>query len=298
MGPWLGKNIIDTGNPVYPLGYSVFGGRHWDRDQDAKWWRAHGPRRVAWEDLAGSFLDVAARSDWQSPLYVALAPLALLRRDRRGLVVALWGYVLYLFLTWWLLTHRVDRFWIPLLPILAILSGVGADWTRSRVWSMILITVLGVSIVSNAANDSSVLCGNNQWTDDLSTLRTTIPELINEPLAKLENTVLPPGAKVLLVGQAAVFFFDRPMIYNTVFNHETIETIARDRSPEQVRQSLRERGITHVYVDWQEIDRYRAPDHYGFTEFVTPNLFAGFVKAGALRPPLSIGLQHELYAVR
>ena len=30
MTPWLAKNVIDTGNPVYPLGYRVFGGRHWD----------------------------------------------------------------------------------------------------------------------------------------------------------------------------------------------------------------------------------------------------------------------------
>ena len=127
---------------------------------------------------------------------------------------------------------------------------------------------------------------------------STVPEQINLPLAKLDTTVLPPEAKVLLVGQAAVFYFDRPVVYNTVFNHEILEMIARGRSPNQIRQSLRERGITHIYVDWQEIDRYRAPDHYGFTAFVTPRLFEGLVKAGVLRPPLTIGWQHELYPVQ
>ena len=29
-GPWLAKNVVDTGNPVYPLGWKVFGGRHWE----------------------------------------------------------------------------------------------------------------------------------------------------------------------------------------------------------------------------------------------------------------------------
>ena len=43
MTPWLAKNMIDTGNPVYPLGYRVFGGTHWDAAQEAKWWRVHGP---------------------------------------------------------------------------------------------------------------------------------------------------------------------------------------------------------------------------------------------------------------
>ena len=28
VGPWLVKNVVDTGNPVYPLAYRVFGGRY------------------------------------------------------------------------------------------------------------------------------------------------------------------------------------------------------------------------------------------------------------------------------
>ena len=75
IGPWLAKNVVDTGNPVYPLGYRVFGGRHWDAAREAKWSAAHGPQA----DLAPalwstSVVDVAGRSDWQSPLYVAPGP--------------------------------------------------------------------------------------------------------------------------------------------------------------------------------------------------------------------------------
>jgi len=29
IGPWLAKNLAETGNPVYPLAYSVLGGRGW-----------------------------------------------------------------------------------------------------------------------------------------------------------------------------------------------------------------------------------------------------------------------------
>src|SRR5207237_10539207 len=83
MAPWLGKNLIDTGNPVYPLAYRVFGGQHWDAAQDAKCWRAHGPRPIAAGDLAASLVDVAGRSDWQSTHYVARAPLALSRPPSR-----------------------------------------------------------------------------------------------------------------------------------------------------------------------------------------------------------------------
>jgi 4-amino-4-deoxy-L-arabinose transferase-like glycosyltransferase len=297
MAPWLGKNVIDTGNPVYPLGYRVFGGRHWDADLDAKWWRAHGPRPIEAGALVSALVDVAGRSDWQSPLYAALAPLALLRPGSRRLAGVLWGYVAYLFLTWWLLTHRLDRFWIPLLPPLAILAGIGADAIRRRAWSILLAAVLVVSILSNLTYIATVLCGFNDWTGDYRVLRTRVPATINPSLAAL-NTVLPPGSKVLLVGQAAVFHFDHPLVYNSVFNYEIIETLARDRSPDEVRQTLRRRGITHVYVDWPEIARYRSPGHYGFTPFVTPELFSGLVSAGVLSPPVPIGEAQRLYRVR
>ena len=98
----------------------------------------HGPQPITAAKLWSSMVDVAGRSDWQSPLYLALAPLAFLRPGSRRLALALWGFVAYLFLTWWLLTHRLDRFWLPLLPSLAILAGLGADWARDRGWSILL----------------------------------------------------------------------------------------------------------------------------------------------------------------
>ena len=72
-------------------------------------------------------------SDWQSPLYVAFAPLAFLRRGSRKTATAVAGYAAYLFLTWWFLTHRLDRFWLPMLPCLAVLAGLGADWTGPEI---------------------------------------------------------------------------------------------------------------------------------------------------------------------
>ena len=128
MTPWLAKNVVDTGNPVYPLAYRVFGGRHWDEAQDAKWAAAHGSalqgrKPVSFDALAESVVNVAGRSDWQSPLYVALVPLAWLRPGSRRKAWALSGYVAYLFSTWWLVTHRLDRFWLPMLPALAVLAA-------------------------------------------------------------------------------------------------------------------------------------------------------------------------------
>jgi hypothetical protein len=297
MTPWLARNVIDTGNPVYPLGYGVFGGRDWDAAREAQWVGAHGPRPITAAALGNSLLDVAGRSDWQSSLFAALAPLALLRREGRRLAWLLWGYVAYLFLTWWLLTHRLDRFWLPLLPALAILAGLGADWTRDRAWSLLLGALLAGAIAFNFTFISSGVVGLNEWTSDLRALRTRVPRLINPALARLDAT-LPRDARVLLVGQAGVFHMNHPVVYNTVFNRETFETMARGKTAPEVARELRVKGITHVYVDWFEIERYRSPGNYGFTPFVTPAVFARLVADGVLEPPRALGLRQELYRVR
>jgi hypothetical protein len=321
MGPWLAKNLIDTGNPVYPLAYRIFHGDSWDEAREIKWQTVHGPRpmpakelRRAAADVAkgikpelrpikkwagefwGAVLDVAGRSDWQSPLYAALAPLALLRPGSRRLALALWGYVAYLFLTWWFLTHQLDRFWLPLLPPLALLAGLGGDWIRHRGWSIVLGILLAVGLLTNLSFISTDLAGLSDWTGDLTFLRRHIPKRLNEPLAAIDAD-LPDEAKILLVGQAAVFHVNHRIVYNTVFNKEIIESLASGKAPEEFRQALREWHLTHVYVDWKEVKRHRQPGGYGFTDFVTPERFAGWVAAGILERPTLVGTDQELYRI-
>lgn len=293
VGPWLAKNAADTGNPVYPLAFGVFGGRHWDAESDAKWSAVHGPRSIDAGAFARSVVEVAGRSDWQTPLVALLAPLAMLRPGSRREAGWLWGFSAYLFLTWWLLTHRLDRFWLPMLPPLAILAGLGSDRLR-RGW---LASLLTVGVAANAVLIMTGLAGSNEWTGDLAALRSSVPAGINAPLARMDAG-LPPGARVLLVGQAGVFHLNRPVVYNTVFNRETFEAVAKGRSADEVRRALAALGVAHVYVDWVEIERYRSPGNYGFTPFVTPEAFARLVAEGVLGPPARMGAKQELYPVR
>ncbi len=112
------------------------------------------------------------------------------------------------------------------------------------------------------------------------------------------DTELPPDARPLMVGQAAVFHLDHKVAYNTVFNPETIEQLAKGRTAEEFRRALEDRNLTHVYVDWKEITRHRQPGGYGFSDFVTPVRFAGWVAAGVLEPAQMMGAEQELYEVR
>ena len=285
MGPWLAKNVIDTGNPVYPLANSIFHGRYWDQAREIKWSNAHGRKPVTRLELMNGLVDVAGRSDWQSSLYIAFAPLAFLRPGSRRLACVLWGFVAYLFATWWLLTHRVDRFWLPLLPPLAVLAGLGADWVRNRGWSILLGTIVTIAVVTNLTYISTALAGLNDWTGDLISLRRGSTASWNESLALLDSE-LPPGAHALIVGQAAVFHLDREVAYNTVFDPELIELLASDKSDQEFHEALRKQNLTHIYVDWEQVQRHRKPGGYGFTDFVQRARFDHWVAAGVLDQPL------------
>ena len=147
--------------------------------------------------------------------------------------------------------------------------------------------------MTNFTYISTALAGLNEWTGDLVFLRRDIPRRLNAPLAAIDKE-LPDSARVLLVGQAAVFHLNHRVDYNTVFNEETIETLATGKTPEQLRRALRERQLTHIYVDWKEIQRHRQPGGYGFTDFVTPARFADWVAAGILDRPIKVGPEQEL----
>ena len=128
-------------------------------------------------------------------------------------------------------------------------------------------------------------------------MRRDIPRRWNGPLARLDRE-LPWDARPLLVGQAAVFHLDHTVTYNTVFNPETIELLASGKTPDELHRALHERNLTHIYVDWLEIQRHRQPGGYGFTDFVTPDRFAQWVAAGVLESPSLLGPEQELYRVR
>ena len=343
IGPWLVKNTVETGNPVYPLLWSVFGGTDWDAEMNAKWRAGHSPDNHAPSDLAEKFVDVIAKSDWQSGLLFALAPLALLalitstpaslwfglptgppggpqvsssasgdlrsghvrgqetraqhiltpagsaRRD----VLLLWAFVTYLFLIWWTLTHRIDRFWMPMIPVVALLAGVGLTWTRHRVWVSVASLAVIATLAYNLQFASTRLCGYNAYLADLKTARTQ-SELATPGLILVNQ--LPKDSKVLCVGEAAVFDARREVVYNTVFDRSIFQDWLTNgrfgqenreyplKPAAEIRQTLKEHGITHIFVNWAEVRRYRST--YGYTDFVTPERFEQLQSLGILGDPV------------
>lgn len=283
-GLWFAKNWYFAGNPTYPLLYDLFGGETLNAERNAQWSAAHGPPGFGLALAARSLAEVFWRSEW---LGLAAWPLALwgaivVRRRSTGLALA---YVAFYLSCWWLFTHRIDRFWLPMLPVLALVAGSVDLWatTAPRRWMLrvfMIVATLYALLVS-----ASPLMIDNRYLAPLAELRRD-PIRVGEWRLWL-NQHTPPGECVLAVGDAQVFDLEPPVRYNTVFDESVFEQAVRAKDgkllpSEVIRARLND--VAFVYVDWLEIARYRSPGNYGFSPFVTPELFDELVARGVLSP--------------
>ena len=280
-GLWLAKNAALTGNPVYPLLYDTFGGATRTEELNQQWNLAHRPRTFLATDFAQRSYDAVLRSPWLSPI---VAPLAILGffTPRRRLVAWLAAYLCFVFVAWWLLTHRIDRFWIPVLPVAALMAGIGATWTGARGWRVPLVGLLLLTLASNFVTISSGALGDARYLADLDSLRFDGRRV--DPWHLYLNVHAHDVSGVLLVGDAQPFDLEVPSQYNTVFDPNLFEQLVRGKNAEQVRAALADRDISHVYVNWREFARYLSPGNYGFSRFVRPDVFRQLVDAGVLAP--------------
>ena len=283
--PWFVKNAALTGNPTYPLLFRIFDGETRTPEKDARWRRAHRPPNFDPQDLAGRAWDATLGGDGLSPLVAPLAALAFVGRSRRRLAFLVGGYLIFVFAAWWLLTHRIDRFLVPALPLAAMLAGLGAAWSAQAWWRRSLAALLAIGLVFDFAVIAGGPIADNRYLANLNTLRIDPARV--DPWHLYFNDHAEEVKGLLLVGDAQPFDLQVPTTYNTVFDDSIFEQIAKGRTPEQVRDALRRRGISHLLVAWSEIARYRSPGNYGITDFLQPRVFDRLVAAGVLEmlPP-------------
>jgi hypothetical protein len=317
-GPWFVKNTVQTGNPVYPLLGNVLGGRSLDRDQITRWNAAHEVPRT-WTDEQGRWSSAQLRGQLVSTVVQltsgwpfqghAVWPLAILAlpwfkssRPMRALIVSLAIGTA----GWWLLTHRLERFLIPYLPLLAVLAVGGLaklqEWFP-RGWLPMVTVPLALDLLllcTPAVGDSRLLVDLRYLRrDDLSASTVTrLPAHLSwvNHQWKAEH----PGEGLLLVGDAAVFDFEVPIRYATCFDQSPLLEQLDAVGAKHLARSLRDQGLTHLLVDWGEIERYRGPGNYGFDPRIIPELFRDLVlndQIAKVALPEALG-PVELYRIR
>lgn len=283
-GPWLAKNAILTGNPVYPLLYGMFGGETRTPEKDAQWTRAHAPqpdangRRFAMQRLASDLVWNLWRAKGASLMLLPLVLAAWLAAPQRGLVALVSLWLLFIVVAWWLLTHRLDRFLVPVLPLVALLAGIGAVALPYLAWRR---ATLGVLLLGMAVSFpfASLFMGDHRYFAPLDGLRRDDIRLNEITGKRIDiahrwlNAHVPPGKKVLLVGDAEPFDLEPASVYNTCFDDCQFARLFQNKTRDERLAALQAENISHVFISWAHLARYASPGNYGYTsDYITPEL--------------------------
>jgi len=305
--PWLIKDLVQTGNPIYPQGSEIFGGPAWqpERTRVSAWEVRQEEEGVRWieEALIPWRISTVLREDAPSNVDGVLGPLFLigillflgLRKKPPGL-----GYTgalaLFFFLCMWARGSVRSRYLIPVLAPLTLLGGYAVERLlaaapRAGRWGFgvaaaVLFTFHGGWILRYAArvNPLPFLTGTVSRAEYL---RDQIPDY---ECYEYINKGLPAEARIffLYVGNDG-YYCDRDYIYDTYYLGYTLKQVVREAGDyDAIRNSFQEMGITHLFINWPLLRR-------NFNETLTPVEIERFDKfvGLALRPLFKSRLGHE-----
>lgn len=275
IGPWLIRNALATGNPVFPQMSGVFGLGHWDEAQHAVWASAHG--------FDGSLLDRLAllvvpdaggtthvsrfrgvtNGQWAlTPLLgvIGLAGLLVRGRTLRAGLVGVLALAVPV-MAWALLTHVQSRFLVPLAPVLIVLGVLGVVSIGNAPLLEAAGKIVGIGAVMCSLLLALLQNGGSPFLwFDLGP---------GAQMGGVEGEVMPWTAvagrlgaggegAVYLLGDATPIYVTGDVRYNTVYDDwligEAMATSPGD--PGAWSAYLRERGIGFVVIGFSEIDRY------------------------------------------
>jgi hypothetical protein len=303
FSPWLARNVIATGNPVFPLANTVFGRGYLSSEQAQRWNSAHAPGRrppaprppdyqpppdepSRWGRLAGWLVGTRPYESYPvigSPVLVLLlAGLLAMAAFPRGL--SSWDRLLPAVLAiqvaaWMLFTHEMPaRFasvclvpiWLVAATALARLAAIKGDGlprqgqSPGRNWGMAPAVALLL-----ATAGLNLVSAWHYYRADAGEQRM----LAGADASALAQAWFPSEyrgtGKLALVGESRAFYFPPGTVYATVFDPQPLAQLLGGPAGPDDQRRLRQAGIDRVLINWSEIERLRQT--YGWPEELSPD---------------------------
>lgn len=261
--PWHVKSWLETGNPVFPLLYGVFGGAGWSADLAARaaaWQRSIGMGRSPADFLLLPFRVFILGSKGYSRFDGALgiywpgvAVFAAWAGRRQAIPRQAMFAAAALFILWALGPQQV-RFLLPALAPCAVAAAVAAGELARRfprahadlafVAAAAALLVIGLAPrLSDAARELR--------------LKFEVADLaarLEPPALAFLETQTPAGARVLFLNNNRVYPLTREAIADSTFEVSQIaEWLRPATTVDEVGELLGREGVTHVLlerVDW------------------------------------------------
>lgn len=287
LAPWLVRNALAGGNPVFPMMTSAFGAAHWSAEQVERYGRAH--------TFDGGLLDALAllvlpdpgdpsasvgravhrgmlHPQWAfaAPIAVVSALLAIIAPHTRRVAVALTIGLGVQVIVWATATHVQSRFLIPLLLPIALLAALGGaavlGWvTRgngprrgvqlSQAAVLLATSAMTLGIFAGEFRgpfgpNHLIGLGSSYFTN--YRVHNEDPSLA-PPIPYL-RAMLPDDAVVLAIGDSKALYMPNGTRYATTYDTSPLAAALRSH-PGDPRTALQSLDATHIYVDWIELSR-------------------------------------------
>ncbi|MFH2203678.1 MAG: glycosyltransferase family 39 protein [Elusimicrobiota bacterium] len=267
FAPWLVKNALFTGNPVYPFLGAVFGqsGLYPDAAALKDSARGHfwygGLRHWQTWLLTPWLLFTQGRSHYSfiGPLLVAFFPLIF--RVRKA--VFPFGWLLLAFgvqYIAWSASSSMVRFFIPALALFCLyaahqLTALGREWRPWAPWLVVPIVLWNLAWNGAMLLQKEVpvvVFGHETKEQYLGRAHIGYPPQQYE-MARYINATLPPDARLMLLGDVRTAFLERDSATCSLFDeHPFLRALRTAPTAAGLQAILRAGGFTHVLADYPE----------------------------------------------
>lgn len=285
--PWAIRNYLGTGNPVYPFFYQIFSGNGiWSAEMVKGYfgvlteysmrsnaviellnfplWLFNQPLRY------GGGIDVLGDIGWI--WYLLFLPSIFFsgRFANAGKMLGIYAAVIFF---GWFFTKQVLRFLVPLLPVLALLSGIGLagiEQILNRAGKVVVYCVLVLMVVSNLFLYFMIhdITGMFPAAMGVQIKHDYLAAKINYyPVAEVVNKYVDKGGKVLLIGDQRGYYYECQFRITNVFVQDGyFKTVNNARDISEVEQFLVANHYNHIVFNEPEFKRLQSYESVRFTD--------------------------------
>ncbi len=272
VAPWLLRNWLAVGDPLFPLvGSSRVAGATLAENLRPLANPLGAAARFFAERsgalLLGTFQPRGAAGN-VGPLYLGLLPLAALwfatKRRREALVL---GLGLALGVAAWSLLQPLGRYLLAPLALAAALAGAafaGLDAALRGAVRVACRSLVAVAMLWGVVGGLSPLaCNRAAAALGLVPFEEVVAREVDYwPAARFVNENLPKSARLLLVAEARSLYFDRDLLLQDPFQPPRLSQLADFLgSGAAIAEALRRQGVTHLLFNASEAQRIAALNH-------------------------------------
>jgi len=281
MSPWLIKNIIQTGNPIYPFLYKWLGGKNLI---------VYKGSTILPSQLQSMKLKEILFSPWKltmtgndsmtfiGPLFLLFAPIIFFIKNKKEIIKYSLIFFCFSYLAWGIGTFKF-RYFLPALAIFSIVNAYGIFYLREQLPKifgklvyLLFIIVLATNIywafVIMHSNYSpfNLVIGKQSKDEYLSYTKPGYPNP-SYKVYKYINEKLPLNSKIMILGESKIHYIKRDFIANNVHNFTPVILWTHSlKDSEKLYKKIKKENITHILINLREAIRVAGYKLWHWTE--------------------------------